>query len=43
MKALAAREKQAWGEVDRLLDPGRRTASVYDDATARLKKLAQLS
>jgi hypothetical protein len=43
MEALAAREEQAWHEVDHLLDHGRRIASVYDDATARLKKLAQLS
>lgn len=36
-------EEQAWGEVDHLLNHGRRIASVYDDATARLNKLAQLS
>jgi 1,6-anhydro-N-acetylmuramate kinase len=43
MKELAAREEQAWQEVDQLLDHGRRIASVYDEATARLKKLEQLS
>lgn len=43
MEALAAREEQAWQEVDQLLDRGRRIASVYDDATARLRRLAQLS
>lgn len=43
MEALAVRDEQAWQEVDRLLDHGRRIASVYDDATTRLKKLAQLS
>lgn len=39
MKALAEREEQAWREVGRML----RIASVYDDATARLKKLEQLA
>jgi hypothetical protein len=43
MEALAAREEQVWQEVDHLLDHGRRIASVYDDATARLKKLEQLA
>ncbi|GMQ78333.1 MAG: hypothetical protein BMS9Abin02_0836 [Anaerolineae bacterium] len=43
MTALAAREEQAWREVDHLLDNGRKIASVYDDATVRLKKLEQLS
>jgi hypothetical protein len=43
MKSLAAREEQAWREVDHLLDQGRKIASVYDDATARLKKLKQLA
>jgi hypothetical protein len=42
MKALPAREEQAWREVGHLLDQGRKIASVYDDATARLKKLEQL-
>lgn len=36
-------EEQAWREVDHLLDQGRKIASVYDDATARLKKLEQLA
>jgi hypothetical protein len=43
MEALAAREEQAWREVDHLLDQCPRIASVYDDATARLMKLKQLS
>ena len=43
MKALAVREEEAWGEVDHLLDQGRKIASVYDDATDRLKKLEQLA
>ncbi len=43
MKALAARGKQAWREEEHLLDHGRKIASVYDDATARLKKLEQLA
>lgn len=43
LEALAAREEQAWREVGHLLDQGRKIASVYDDATARLKKLEQLS
>ena len=43
MEGLAAREEQAWQDVDHLLDHSRRIASVYDDATIRLKKLAQLS
>ncbi len=43
MTALAAREEQAWGEVDHLLDHGRKIASVYDDTTVRLKKLEQLA
>jgi hypothetical protein len=43
MRALAAREEQAWREVDHLLDQGRKIASVYNDATARLKKLEQLA
>ena len=33
MKALAARDEQAWREVDHLLVQGRKIASVYDDAT----------
>ena len=43
MKALAEREEQAWREVGRMLNQGCRIASVYDDATARLKKLEQLA
>jgi len=43
MKALAAREEQVWREVEHLLDHGRKIASVYDDATAHLMKLEQLS
>ena len=43
MKTLAEREEQAWREVGRMLNQGRRIASVYDDATARLKKLEQLA
>jgi hypothetical protein len=43
MEALAVREEQVWQEVDHLLDHGRRIASVYDDATTRLKKLEQLA
>jgi ribulose bisphosphate carboxylase small subunit len=43
MKALAAREAQTWQQVENLLDNGRKIASVYDEATALLEKLKQLS
>lgn len=43
MNALARREEQAWEEVDQLLSKGRKIASVYDNATEQLKKLAQLA
>ena len=43
MKALAARETQTWQKVEDLLDTGRKIASVYDEATALLEKLMQLS
>lgn len=43
MKALAKREPQVWQEVDRLLETGGKTASVYAEATALLQKLQQLS
>jgi hypothetical protein len=43
MKALAAREAQVWKQVEVLLDTGRKIASVYDEATALLKKLGQLA
>ena len=43
MKALAAREAQVWQQVEVLLDTGRKIASVYDEATALLEKLKQLS
>jgi hypothetical protein len=43
MKALAAREVQVWQQVETLLDTGRKIASVYDEATALLEKLEQLS
>jgi hypothetical protein len=43
MKALAAREAQVWQQVETLLDTGRKIASVYDEATALLEKLKQLS
>jgi hypothetical protein len=43
MKALAARETQVWQQVETLLDTGRKIASVYDEATALLEKLKQLS
>jgi hypothetical protein len=43
MEALAVREEQVWQEVDHLLDHGRRIASVYDEATAHMKKLEQLA
>jgi ATP-dependent DNA ligase len=43
MKALAAREAQAWQQVDTLLETGRKIASVYDEATSLLEKLKQLS
>jgi len=43
MKALAAREEQIWKKVEDLLDNGRKIASVYDEATALLEKLNQLS
>lgn len=43
MKALAAREMQVWGQLETLLDTGRKSASVYDQATALLEKLKQLA
>ncbi len=43
MEALARREAQAWKEVEKVLDHGRKIASVYDDATKRLQKLEQLA
>jgi hypothetical protein len=43
MKALAKREPQAWQEVDRLLESGQKSATVYDQATAQLEKLKQLA
>jgi len=43
MKALATREAQTWKQVDDLLAKGRKTASVYDEATRMLDKLRQLS
>lgn len=43
MKALAKREPQVWQEVDRLLESGQKSASVYDQATAQLEKLKQLA
>lgn len=43
MEALVKREEQVWTKVDELITNGRKIASVYDNATARLKKLAQLA
>ncbi|MGD8751633.1 MAG: hypothetical protein PVG14_09445 [Anaerolineales bacterium] len=43
MNALAQREEQAWEEVDQLIGNGRKIASVYDNATEKLRKLAQLA
>ena len=43
MKDLAKREPQVWLEVNRLLETGGKIASVYDEATALLQKLQQLS
>jgi vacuolar-type H+-ATPase subunit E/Vma4 len=43
MNALAQREEQAWEAVDQLLSDGCKIASVYNNATAQLKKLAQLA
>lgn len=43
MEALALREEQAWAEVDALIANGRKLASVYEQATAQLKKLNQLA
>jgi len=43
MEALAAREAQTWQQVENLLDNNRKIASVYDEATALLEKLMQLS
>lgn len=43
MKALAAREIQVWSHVENLLDTGRKSASVYDQATTLLEKLKQLA
>lgn len=43
MKDLAAREAQVWQQVEKLLDTGRKIASVYDEATSLLEKLSQLA
>jgi hypothetical protein len=43
MTALAAREAQAWQQVDDLLAMGRKIASVCDEATGILERLKQLS
>ena len=43
MEALAQREEQAWVEVDALIANSRKIASVYDQATTQLRKLAQLA
>lgn len=43
MKALAKREPQVWQEVDQLLENGQKIASVYDQATALLESLRDLS
>lgn len=43
MKALAKREPQVWQEVDRLLESGQKSATVYDQATTQLEKLKQLA
>lgn len=43
MKALTKREPQEWQEIDRLVETGQKSASVYDQATARLEKLKQLA
>ena len=37
MKALAKREPQVWQEVDRLLESGQKSASVYDRPLRSLK------
>jgi len=43
MQSLAEREGEVWQQVESLLENGRRIASVYDEATALLEKLQQLS
>jgi len=43
MQSLAKREGEVWQQVESLLENGRRIASVYDEATALLEKLQQLS
>ena len=43
MKALAVREAQTWQQVGDVLEKGRKTASVYDEATAILSRLQQLA
>jgi hypothetical protein len=43
MEALAAREARTWREVEKLLDTGRKIASIYDQATGILGKLEQLA
>jgi hypothetical protein len=43
MKAMAVRETQVWSQVETLLDTGRKSASVYDQATALMEKLKQLA
>ncbi len=43
MKSLSARQDQTWQQVDTLLERGRKSASVYDEATSLLGKLWQLA
>lgn len=43
MKALAAREMQVWSQIETLLETGRKSATVYDEATVLLEKLKQLA
>lgn len=43
LKAFAARETQVWSQVESLLDTGRKSAPIYDQATALLEQLKQLA
>jgi hypothetical protein len=43
MQDLAARESKVWQEINRLLETGGKTASVYDQATGLLAQLYDLA
>jgi hypothetical protein len=43
MKSLAGRENQAWLDVEKMIEEGTKSASVYESATNRLEQLQQLA